>query len=73
MCNSRLVINLGSDKNTVQMDIFFMRIYFLYMKNYLKNVQRKKSVKSGVSEWGDRFDGVDWIFFSVSPIQFELF
>ena len=28
---------------------------------------------AGVSEWGDRFGGVDWIFFSVSPIQFELF
>ena len=31
MCYSRLVINLGSNKKSVQMDIFFVRIYFLYI------------------------------------------
>ena len=31
VCYSRLVINLGSNKKSVQMDIFFVRIYFLYI------------------------------------------
>ena len=35
------------------------------------SVRRRRG--AGVSEWGDGFGGFDWIFFSVPPIQFELF